>query len=102
MKRPSPAEIRRLPITYANEEADRRSLVDISDRAWREEAICLQTDPAVFFVEKGESTVEAKRTCLGCPVRVQCLAYALENDEHFGVWGGLSERERRRLKRVAS
>ncbi len=66
---------------------------------WQEEALCAQTDPEAFFPEKGGSTREAKRICTGCDVRVECLDYALANDERFGIWGGLSERERRRLKR---
>ena len=51
------------------------------------------------FPEKGGSTREAKKICLGCEVRHECLEYALAHDERFGIWGGLSERERRRLKR---
>src|SRR4051812_48456188 len=66
---------------------------------WQERALCAQTDPEAFFPEKGGSTREAKRVCLSCEVRVQCLDYALENDERFGIWGGLSERERRRVKK---
>lgn len=69
------------------------------DNDWQERALCAQTDPEAFFPEKGGSTREAKRICLGCEVRDQCLEYALANDERFGIWGGLSERERRRLKR---
>lgn len=53
------------------------------------------------FPEKGGSTREAKRVCVGCEVRVECLEYALANDERFGIWGGLSERERRKLKKRA-
>jgi WhiB family redox-sensing transcriptional regulator len=68
---------------------------------WQERALCAQTDPEAFFPEKGGSTREAKRVCLSCEVRVQCLDYALENDERFGIWGGLSERERRRVKKHA-
>ena len=64
-------------------------------------ALCAQTDPEIFFPEKGGSTREAKKVCAGCEVRAECLAYALNNDERFGIWGGLSERERRRLKRAA-
>ena len=64
------------------------------------EARCLDADPEAFFPEKGGSTREAKRICAACPVRDDCLQYALENDERFGIWGGLSERERRRAKRV--
>ena len=66
---------------------------------WQERALCAQTDPEAFFPEKGGSTREAKRICLGCEVKDSCLDYALANDERFGIWGGLSERERRRLKR---
>ena len=70
-----------------------------SDDQWQERALCAQTDPEAFFPEKGGSTREAKRICLGCEVRDACLDYALAHDERFGIWGGLSERERRRLKR---
>ena len=66
---------------------------------WQEQALCAQTDPEAFFPEKGGSTREAKRICRACGVRDECLEYALEHDERFGIWGGLSERERRKLKR---
>ena len=69
---------------------------------WQDQALCAQTDPEAFFPEKGGSTREAKKVCLGCDVRGECLEYALANDERFGIWGGLSERERRRLKRRVS
>ena len=68
---------------------------------WQERALCAQTDPEAFFPEKGGSTREAKRVCRSCEVRTECLEYALENDERFGIWGGLSERERRKLKKRA-
>ena len=68
---------------------------------WQERALCAQTDPEAFFPEKGGSTREAKRICVGCDVKQECLEYALAHDERFGIWGGLSERERRRLKRRA-
>ncbi|KRQ20607.1 transcription factor WhiB [Mycobacteroides chelonae] len=69
------------------------------DLAWQEAALCAQTDPDAFFPEKGGSTREAKEMCERCEVKDPCLEYALDNDERFGIWGGLSERERRRLKR---
>jgi WhiB family redox-sensing transcriptional regulator len=72
---------------------------DEDDDQWQERGLCAQTDPEAFFPEKGGSTREAKRICQGCEVRDRCLEYALANDERFGIWGGLSERERRRLKR---
>jgi hypothetical protein len=68
-------------------------------QSWQERALCAETDPEAFFPEKGGSIREAKRICMGCGVRAECLEYALANDERFGVWGGLSERERRRVRR---
>jgi WhiB family transcriptional regulator, redox-sensing transcriptional regulator len=70
--------------------------------AWQDYALCAQTDPEAFFPEKGGSTRDAKKVCRACPVRAECLEYALEHDERFGIWGGMSERERRRLKREAA
>lgn len=67
--------------------------------SWQDQALCAQTDPEAFFPEKGGSTREAKRVCESCEVRSECLEYALANDERFGIWGGMSERERRRLKK---
>jgi len=72
---------------------------DAAESQWQDRALCAQTDPEAFFPEKGGSTREAKRICQGCEVRDACLEYALANDERFGIWGGLSERERRRIKR---
>jgi WhiB family transcriptional regulator, redox-sensing transcriptional regulator len=69
---------------------------------WQERARCREFDPEVFFPEKGGSSREAKRICAECEVRIECLNYALRRDERYGVWGGMSERERRRLKRMAS
>jgi WhiB family transcriptional regulator, redox-sensing transcriptional regulator len=74
---------------------------DGAELAWQEQSLCAQTDPEAFFPEKGGSTREAKRICVGCEVKSECLEYALAHDERFGIWGGLSERERRRLKRMA-
>jgi WhiB family transcriptional regulator, redox-sensing transcriptional regulator len=69
---------------------------------WQERGLCSQTDPEAFFPEKGGSTREAKKICDRCEVRPDCLKYALSHDERFGVWGGLSERERRKIKRAAA
>ena len=74
---------------------------DVGVLGWQERALCAQTDPEAFFPEKGGSTREAKKVCVSCDVRAECLEYALENDERFGIWGGLSERERRRMKKRA-
>ena len=66
---------------------------------WQERANCLGVDPDLFFTERGASTREAKGVCKGCEVRLECLEYALAHGEKFGIWGGLSERERRRVRR---
>jgi WhiB family transcriptional regulator, redox-sensing transcriptional regulator len=75
--------------------------IDEGPLGWQERALCAETDPEAFFPEKGGSTREAKKVCTSCEVRSECLDYALANDERFGIWGGLSERERRKLKRRA-
>lgn len=69
------------------------------DQSWQLYANCLGVDPDLFFPERGASTKEAKSVCKGCVVREDCLEYALANGEKFGIWGGLSERERRRIRR---
>ncbi|CAH0151357.1 Transcriptional regulator WhiB [Arthrobacter sp. Bi83] len=74
---------------------------DEGELGWQTDALCAQTDPEAFFPEKGGSTRDAKKVCGACNVRSQCLEYALANDERFGIWGGLSERERRRLRKRA-
>ena len=64
---------------------------DAEEQGWQDRALCAQTDPEAFFPEKGGSTREAKKVCLTCEVRDDCLESALMNDERFGIWGGLSE-----------
>jgi WhiB family redox-sensing transcriptional regulator len=65
---------------------------------WTAEAACRSTDPDELFVQ-GAAQNRAKAVCLGCPVRTECLADALDNQVEFGVWGGMTERERRALLR---
>jgi WhiB family redox-sensing transcriptional regulator len=69
------------------------------DTSWQQYANCLGVDPDLFFPERGASTREAKEVCRGCVVQTDCLEYALANAEKFGIWGGMSERERRRIRR---
>jgi hypothetical protein len=67
---------------------------------WMSQGPCAQADPEAWFPERGGSTKEAKRVCwTSCPVREECLQFALDRDERFGIYGGYSERERRRIKR---
>lgn len=70
------------------------------NQSWHRQANCMGVDPDLFFPERGASTREAKEVCRGCVVQEDCLEYALANSEKFGIWGGLSERERRRLRRA--
>lgn len=72
------------------------------DLAWMDHGLCVQVGPEAHYPEKGDPTTVAKRVCLGCPVRAECLDYALRHDERYGVWGGLSTRERRKLRRPTS
>ena len=71
-----------------------------SERGWLAKANCMGVDPDLFFPQRGASTREAKEVCRGCVVREDCLEFALDNGEKFGIWGGMSERERRRLRRA--
>jgi WhiB family redox-sensing transcriptional regulator len=72
---------------------------DYGSGNWRDEGLCAQTDPDAFFPDKGGSVKPAKKVCAACPVQALCLEYALAHDERYGIWGGLSERERRALKK---
>ena len=66
---------------------------------WQSQARCAEVDPEIFFPERGGSSKAAREVCSQCAVRSQCLEYALNNKEQFGIWGGTSERERRRLRK---
>jgi len=72
----------------------------IAPPEWMAAGLCAEVDPELFFPESGAPNRDAKRICGGCEVRAQCLAYALAHRERFGVWGGTTERERRRLGRA--
>jgi WhiB family redox-sensing transcriptional regulator len=73
--------------------------------AWMADGNCRNYPPAVFFPSDGVGVDRARKICIDCPVATQCLEYALEERIEHGVWGGCSERERRRIlkrRRVAS
>lgn len=71
------------------------------DEPWKQRAACLGVDPELFFATRGDIVPirRARMVCAVCPVRAECLEYALRNEEEFGMWGGLSEKERRPLLR---
>ncbi|MGW8326527.1 WhiB family transcriptional regulator [Streptomyces sp. NPDC055897] len=64
---------------------------------WKTSALCAEIDPDLFFPERGASVTEAKQICFACEARIECLTYALNTRERFGIWGGMTERGRRRL-----
>ena len=70
---------------------------------WSDQALCAETDPELFFPEKGSPTVGAKAVCRRCPVAVQCLTFALDyerdNPPLFGIWGGVPPKKRQALLR---
>lgn len=72
---------------------------DYPDTSWMSHGNCAHRDPAMFFPSDGVGVEIARRACEGCPVKVQCLEYAISERIDHGVWGGCSERERRRIIR---
>lgn len=80
-------------------EIDRLFAFDEATNAWFSDANCRGMDAELFFPGRGESVSAAISVCRECEVRPECLEYALDNCEIHGVWGGTSERERRRIKR---
>jgi WhiB family redox-sensing transcriptional regulator len=72
----------------------------MTDTTWHDQGICATTDPAIFYPEPGASDAPALEICAGCPIRRTCLQHALTAPEWHGVWGGVSQNERRRLIRA--
>ena len=77
----------------------REKLLGGLDMSWQKQASCLGAHPDLFFPERGASSREAKAVCQSCPVRQDCLDFALDAGEKFGIWGGLSERQRILIRR---
>lgn len=79
------------------------SLQPSTAEPWMDDALCAQADADMFFPEgQGASAAEAKRLCALCPVQDECLSFALEHRLYYGVWGGLTDKQRRRLRRGAA
>lgn len=72
----------------------------IGTPVWMRHRRCRDVDPALFYPDGASGVQEAKRFCHGCSVEDLCLEYAMDTGEKFGVWGGTSERERRRLRKT--
>lgn len=74
----------------------------LADEPWRAFAECKDMDTNLFFPVRGERIAdEVRQACNSCPVSSECLAWAIESNQHFGVWGGASESERNRMRRDA-
>lgn len=73
----------------------------VAEQDWRAMGSCSKTDPDLWFAVGAMEHKQAKRICRECPVQSQCLAYAMDEPVDHGIWGGLTERERRRFRRQA-
>lgn len=71
----------------------------VAEMKWADRALCADADRDTFFPEKGASSAPAKRICMACPVRAECAEWGVSHVEAYGIWGGLSERERRKVRR---
>lgn len=68
--------------------------------AWHDDALCAQTDPDLFHPEPGQTSTTAKRVCMACPARQQCLEHAVTHGENVGVWGGMTPNQRKAIRRA--
>lgn len=100
---PSSSEHDQAPPTRRGTNTSGSVLIQLAqlgpDDHWQEQANCLGVDPELFFPERGASSREAKDVCRGCIVRTARIEYALANGEKFGIWGGLSEKQRKKLRK---
>ncbi len=76
------------------------SKLSIRGQPWRDAAAC-RGSTQIFFPEQGGNWKDPKELCMSCPVRVECLDFALRSGEKHGIWGGKSERQRREMRQVA-
>ena len=74
-------------------------MVPLTNQTWRQHAACKGVDPDIFYPASDDEAEVAKAVCAVCPVRQPCLEYALSSRERDGVWGGATEKERRRILR---
>lgn len=74
----------------------------VDDLSWQDYSNCRGADADLFFPERGASTRKAKAICGACEVKMECLEFAITQGEKFGIWGGMSERERRRIRKERS
>lgn len=75
-------------------------LGDPRELTWQDQGVCRETDPDAFFPEPRDRAYAVKNICGTCPVRGKCLEYSFENNEPYGIWGGVSPEERKTYKRL--
>lgn len=75
------------------------NLLRLQELWWQVDANCIGEDADLFFPDRGASTKKAKELCNNCVAKEHCLEYSIVNNEKFGIWGGLSERERRKIRK---
>lgn len=91
----------RLPLHVADNWLDASTLtqlLNINPPEWARRGVCAQTDPDMFYPHQGEHARAARQVCAGCPVRDECLDWALTHHERWGIWGGFTARERRGMR----
>ncbi len=87
------------PLVAALTRRDERDGEEINDRfSWQDHANCRGAGQDLFFPKRGSPTRKARAMCAACEVKAECLEFALTRGERFGIWGGLSERERRKIR----
>ena len=74
--------------------------LNLEGTGWMDDALCKEVGGDFWFPDKGQPVRQARRVCAACPVRAECLEYALEHSEAWGIWGGLSVEARRELRRA--
>jgi WhiB family redox-sensing transcriptional regulator len=86
-----------IPGASTTSHAERHIELVVRPEPWMEKALCAQTDPEVFFPDKGDNRTDGRDVCARCDVREECAIYALVNREQHGIWGGLTLKDRRRI-----
>jgi len=93
------SETKNPPKAKANGAGKLTEALGVGMLTWHDHANCKGADADLFFPGAGGSTKKARALCAACEVKIECLDYSVDSGEKFGIWGGLSERERRRVRR---
>lgn len=86
-------------LQYLRMATNFNELISLVRDSWRENAACREADTSAFFIGPGKSPDAALAVCNRCEVRDECLEFALDNEENYGIWGGLNADQRKKLRR---